>query len=105
MKAVNALLQRTVVENEEDVKDSTAAEYLIQVKRTRDLVAHGPDLLVDPKAKRGCSVCRQGVYEETFPGRACLAGSGMPILAFYCTHCGHIQTFLKGVAMWEGLGG
>jgi serine/threonine protein kinase len=101
MKSINALLGRALVQFPEDVKDETVAEFLASVKQTRADISGGPEILIDPRAERTCGVCRRGVYKQTTLSRAGLSGSNPDVWVFNCNHCGHVQVFRGGTAMWQ----
>ena len=103
MKAINSLLARVVVEEEESMMDTTASGLLKETNEALYVISGGPSTLIDAGGRRVCSVCRRGRYERAQTGQVGIAGIRQDILAYFCTNCGHVQTFMKDVAMWKDL--
>lgn len=100
MPLINALLDRTVVEDEDQVGDKSAGDYLKEVEVTLTQIRTGATSLFSDTSKRPCRVCGRGTYGETHPQNAGFVNvSG--IRAFVCNHCGNAQVFHTGTAAWK----
>lgn len=94
----NPLLQKCVVENEEDcLPDATS--LLERIDTAVAMIDYGADL-VKPNAERRCKVCGVGIYKLNVDRRPIptnnfgLKPAGTnSFKIFLCDHCGHVQLF------------